>query len=125
MRGIEHMIEHINSSLTFTQLTTILEKIPVGITIIDRKNRMLFYNEHSSKIVDRKPEYIGKNIESCHQKKQSIDKIEKMLADLDKGRIDTAFYEAERNNRRIAVTVFPFKLDDSTSGFIQVIVAKS
>ena len=119
------MIDHINSNLTFEQLTTILNNIPVGITIIDRKNQMLFYNEYSSTIADRKPEYIGKNIESCHQKKQSVLNIKKMLKDLDEGRIDKAYYEAERNDRKIAVTVFPFQLDDSTSGFIQVIVPKS
>ena len=39
----------------------------VAVTIIDAKGTLLHYNQHSAKILDRKPEYIGTDIHSHHK----------------------------------------------------------
>ena len=43
----------------------------VAVTIIDAKGTLLYYNQHSAKILDRKPEYIGTDIHSHHKQAKS------------------------------------------------------
>ncbi|MCP3944851.1 MAG: PAS domain-containing protein [Desulfobacteraceae bacterium] len=64
-----------------------IEQIPIGITIIDLDGHILYYNEYCSQYLDRKPEYIGKDIRSCHQKKESIKRIDNIFDRLKKGEI--------------------------------------
>lgn len=73
------------------QLAMVLEQIPVGITIIDPEGHILYYNEYCSRFVDRKPEFIGKDIRFCHQERESIEKIDRILAELIEGK-RAAFY---------------------------------
>ncbi len=60
------------AALDTSQLAMVLEKVPAGITVIDQEGHILYYNEYCSNFVDRKPEYIGKNIRFCHKKVESI-----------------------------------------------------
>ena len=106
-------------SLGTIQLAMVLDKTPAGITVIDQEGHILYYNEYCSKFVDRKPEYIGKNIRFCHQKPESIEKIEKILSELTKGERNEYYYEAERGGHKLGVTVSPFSVDGKQIGFIQ------
>ena len=108
-----------NTSLNTDQLANILEKIPVGITVIDLEGCMLYYNAFCSRYVDRKPEYIGKDIRICHQKSASIDKIDQFLSELKKGKRMEIYYETERDGYKLGVTVSPFEVDGQQIGYIQ------
>ena len=44
-----------------------MDCLGVAVTIIDTKGTLLYYNQHSAKILDRKPEYIGTDIHSHHK----------------------------------------------------------
>jgi DUF438 domain-containing protein len=101
-----------------SQLAMVLEKVPAGITVIDQEVHILYYNEYCTRFVDRKPEYIGKNIRFCHQQATSIEKIEKNLSDLKEGRINEFYYESERNGKKLGVRVTPFAIDGKDFGFI-------
>ena len=107
------------TALDTNQLAMVLDKVPVGITVIDHDGHILYYNEYCSQFVDRKPEYIGKNIRFCHQKSESIEKIEKILSDLKDGKTNEFYYEAERNGNKLGVRVRPFDIDGKSIGFIQ------
>ena len=106
-------------SLDASQLAKVLEKVPAGITVLDREGRILYYNEYCAQFVDRKPEYIGKNIRFCHKKSESIEKIEKILSALSRGERQEFYYEAMRNENKLGVRVIPFEIDDRQIGFIQ------
>ena len=108
-----------NTVLDAARLARVLESIPVGITIIDRDGHILYYNAYCAKLVDRKPEYIGRDIRFCHQKPESIEKIDKILAELNAGTRTSVYYESERNGKRFGVTVSPFEVDGELIGFIQ------
>ena len=101
------------------ELAQVLEKVPAGITVIDEEGHILYYNEYCSRFVDRKPEYIGKNIRFCHKKTESIEKIDKILSDLKEGKTDQFYYEAVRNGHKLGVRVTPFDIDGKPIGFIQ------
>jgi len=107
------------------RLAVALGKLPVGVTIIDLEGRMLYYNEYSAKVVDRKPEHIGRDIRNCHNQADSIDKIDTILLELKSGKIHEFHYEAERGGVRLRVTVTPFEIEGRLIGFIQSFVVLS
>ncbi|MDJ0780831.1 MAG: PAS domain-containing protein [Desulfosarcinaceae bacterium] len=109
----------VNSALGSDALAKVLEALPVGITVIDREGRILYYNAYCARYVDRKPEYIGRDIRSCHQRRESIAMIDNMLADLDAGRHQEVAYEAERNGIRLSVRMRPFEVGGKRIGYIQ------
>jgi len=113
----ENLLEH-------TELENILDKIPVGVTLTDLEGRILYYNEYSSQIVDRKPEYIGKDIRVCHNQRESIVKIDSILRELKEGSSQEYYYESKRNGKTLEVTVLPYKVNDELIGFIQSFVVK-
>lgn len=96
-----------------------LDKIPVGITIISTDGLILYYNEFCARYVDRKPEYIGKDIRSCHKKSESIQKIDHILEKLKQGEIQEYYYESTRDGNKLSVTVSPFEFNNNPIGFIQ------
>ena len=106
-------------SLSMDQLVQVLDKTPAGITVIDNEGRILYYNEYCAKFVDRKPEYIGKDISFCHQKPESMVKIRKILSELNEGKKKEFYYEAERGENKLGVTVSPFIAGGKQIGFIQ------
>lgn len=105
--------------LSMNQLTKVLDKTPAGITVIDKEGHILYYNEYCARFVDRKPEYIGKNISFCHQKPESMEKIKGILFELNEGKKKEFYYEAERGGNKLGVTVSPFDVDGRQIGFIQ------
>jgi DUF438 domain-containing protein len=116
------MVSKENHTLSTTQLAIVLEKIPVGITVIDLEGHILYYNDYCSKFVDRKPEYIGKDIRFCHNRSESILKIDRILSDITEGKRDFFYYEAERNGKKLGVTVSRYETNGKLIGFIQSFV---
>ena len=108
-----------NVQLDTQQLALVLDKVPAGITVIDQEGYILYFNEYCSRFVDRKPTYIGKNIRFCHKKAESIEKINKILSDLNNGKRQEFYYEAERSANKLGVRVTPFDINGKQIGFIQ------
>ena len=100
------------------------DQLPVGITVLDLECRILYYNATSARYVDRKPEYLGRDLRDCHKKRASVDRIDRMFADLRTGRRESVYYEAERNGRVLAVTVVPYRIGGEIAGFIQSFTLK-
>ena len=111
--------------LAFENLVSLLDIIPVAVTITDKKGKMLFYNDYAAKIADRKPAYLGKDIRDCHALTKSVEKVDQIFEDILSGKKETAYYEAERNGVRIAVTVQAYKPGGECIGFVQSFVVIS
>ena len=47
----------------------LIEHAGMGVTILDREGRVMFYNQWAANRLDRKPEYIGKDVEKQSQKR--------------------------------------------------------
>ena len=100
----------------------ILDSIPLGVTVIDLEGRIQYYNERSSRILDRKPEYLSKDIRICHQKQESIAEIERVLEEFRDGRRQDVHYDAIREGKRIVVTVSPFVVEGRLIGCVQSVL---
>jgi PAS domain S-box-containing protein len=105
-------------------LRSVLDQIPVGITVTDLDGKILYFNEYSTQIVDRKPEYIGMDIRSCHKKPESIIKIDTILSEMKAGKRENYCYESKRKDKVLSVTVSPYKQLGKLIGFIHSIVVK-
>jgi DUF438 domain-containing protein len=101
-----------------------MESIEIAISIIDKKGTLLYYNQHSTKILDRKPEYIGTDIHSHHKNKASNDKVDMMLKDFGEGRREPFHYEAKPYGEVILVTLSPIIKNGEFIGCVQVVIPK-
>lgn len=109
-----------NRATITSEQKSILDALAVAVTITDPAGILLFYNDHAPSILDRKPEYIGRDIRACHKKPESIRKIDSMLTEFRQGRKEPVSYSAERNGARLVVTFSPFYIEDAFAGLIQV-----
>lgn len=106
------------------ELRSVLDQIPVGITVTDIDGIILYYNDFCAQIVDRKPECIGIDIRSCHKKSESIAKIDMILSEIREGKRKNYCYESKRKDKILFVTISPYKCSGKLIGFIQSIVVK-
>ncbi len=97
----------------------------VAVTIIDTKGTLLYYNQHSAKILDRKPEYIGTDIHSHHKKTDSSKKVDLMLKEFEEGRNDPFHYQAKPYGKIIFVTLSPIIENGEFVGCVQTVRPKN
>jgi DUF438 domain-containing protein len=101
-----------------------MESLGIGVTIIDTKGTLLYYNKQAAKILDRKPEYIGEDVYSHHTKATSSQKLESMIQDFQRGRTEPFHYEAKPYGKTILVTLSPIFEKDGFIGCSQSVQLK-
>jgi DUF438 domain-containing protein len=101
-----------------------MECMGAAVTIIDTEGTLLYYNMQAAKILDRKPEYIGRNIHSHHKKAASNRKFDLMLQDFQKGRTESFHYQAKPYGKIILVTLSPILENGKFIGCIQSVLLK-
>lgn len=101
-----------------------IDSMGVAITIIDSKGTMLYYNKHAAKILDRKPEYIGKDIHLHHSMAATNEKFDRMLQEFQAGRTDAFHYKAKPYGKVIHVTLTPIRKDGVLLGYVQAVQLK-
>jgi PAS domain S-box-containing protein len=106
------------------ELRSVLDQIPVGITVTDLEGKIRYYNKYSAQIVDRKPEYIGMDIRSCHKKPESIIKIDTILSEIKDGKRENYCYESKRKDKVLSITISSYKQLGKLIGFIHSIVVE-
>ena len=96
-----------------------IDHMGAAITIIDAQGKMVYYNYYAEMILDRKPEYIGNEIYSHHQKAASSQKVTEMMQSFQTGRTDPFYYEASPYGKPILVTLSPIFQDGKFIGCTQ------
>ncbi len=114
----------IKNRFSQSDLADLLETIPAAITVVDLQGTVLYYNAYASSILDRKPEHLGQDIRQCHQKSESIEKIDKMLAEFKNGSRTVASYDAHRYGNDLSVVFTPLEKEGRLSGLIQTVTVK-
>ncbi len=73
-------------------LHAVLETIPVEFSVIDKNEKVLAWNRHSTRIFKRPEAVVGRDVRNCHPKK-SLDKVEHILQEMKAGKRQKArFY---------------------------------
>ena len=101
-----------------------MECMGVAVTIIDTEGTLLYYNKQATKILDRKPEYIGKDVHSHHKKTVSNKKLDLMLQDFLKGRTEPFYFDAKPYGKVILVILSPILENGKIIGCIQSVLLK-
>ena len=101
-----------------------MENLDVAVTIIDTKATLLYYNKQATKILDRKPEYIGKDVYSHHKKVTSSKKLKSMIQNFQKGRTEPFHYEAKPYGETILVALSPIFENGKFIGCVQSVQLK-
>ncbi|MGZ3604426.1 MAG: PAS domain-containing protein [Thermodesulfobacteriota bacterium] len=101
-----------------------MECMGVAVTLIDTKGTLVYYNKQAAKILDRKPEYIGKDVHSHHKKAASNRKLDLVLQDFQKGRTEPFYYEVKPYGKIILVILSPILENGKFIGCIQSVLLK-
>jgi DUF438 domain-containing protein len=73
-------------------LQAVLETVPLEFSVIDKNEKVLAWNKHSSRIFKRPEAVVGRDVRNCHPKK-SLGKVEQILQEMKAGKRDKArFY---------------------------------
>jgi PAS domain S-box-containing protein len=73
-------------------LQAVLETIPFEFSVIDKNEKVLAWNKHSTRIFKRPEAVVGRDVRNCHPKK-SLGKVEQILQEMKAGKRDKArFY---------------------------------
>jgi len=100
-----------------------LDCLDLAVSIIDADGTLIYYNRHSAKILNRKSEYIGKDIHAHHQKPAN-EKLDRMLRDFRNGRMEPFHYEARPYGKAISVTLSPLLKGGELLGCVQTVRLK-
>ena len=102
-----------------------LDCLGVAVTIIYMDGIILYYNNHASEVLDRKPEYIGEKKYSHHFRSSSNKKLSSMLHAFQNGRTEPFRYQqATPYGKTILVTLTPLLKDGQCLGCVQSVVLK-
>ncbi|MEW5910936.1 MAG: PAS domain-containing protein [Thermodesulfobacteriota bacterium] len=101
----------------------ILDGARAAITVFDLEGRLLYYNHHAPQIVDRKPEYIGRDIRSCHSQPRSVERFTAILESYQAGKGQEFYYTATRNGRKLSVKVAPLIQEGRVVGGVHTVMA--
>ena len=109
----------------FAQLLPhILDQIPVAVTVIDLEGTIRYFNAYAPQLLDRKPEYIGRDVRACHMKPESNARIDEMIAAFKGGRRDRFTWEVTRNRRRLVLALSPLEVEGRLVGCIHSVIVK-
>lgn len=73
-------------------LQAVLETIPLEFSVIDKNEKVLAWNKHSTRIFKRPEAVVGRDVRNCHPKK-SLGKVEQILQEMKAGKRQKArFY---------------------------------
>ena len=70
-------------------LDAILETIPVEFSVLDKNDKVLGWNKHTTRIFKRPEAVVGRDVRNCHPKK-SLEKVEQILKEMKQGKRDKA-----------------------------------
>jgi PAS domain S-box-containing protein len=105
-------------TLSTETLEAIFDALPVDITFVDGSDTVRYYSRHDDRIFRRTPAIIGRKVQNCHPK-QSIDKVNEVVADLKSGKRKVADFWIDLKGRKVYIRYFPVK--DKAGKYIGVV----
>lgn len=108
-------------TLEETLIEGLMEALPMEITVIDREDRIVAWNEREPRLFERKEEILGMDVRTCHSE-QSNRMIDRMLSEM-KGGSDDSFrfwydHEIEGETRTEKILIEYIALRDLEGNYI-------
>jgi sensor histidine kinase regulating citrate/malate metabolism len=124
MKGDGQMHEQETKIQLAEMIILAMDCMEAGVTIFDPQGTLLYYNNYSTKVLDRKPEYIGTDIHRHHKNPSTNEKFDLMLQNFSAGRTEPFHYEAKPYGQIILVTLLPIRKDGQFVGCVHCVRLK-
>lgn len=102
-------------------LQTILETIPIEFSVIDKNDKVLAWNKHTTRIFKRPEAVVGLDVRNCHPKK-SLGRVEKILQEMKAGKRDKAQFWIDLplgpNEKKEKVLIEYYALRDTNRSYL-------
>ncbi|MHB1453134.1 MAG: PAS domain-containing protein [Saccharofermentanales bacterium] len=98
-------------TLSFEQLTCIMDNLPVDISFVDENNILQYFNNPKERIFPRSPASIGRNVRNCHPPK-SYDAVERIIESFRNGTKDDASFWINLRDRLIMIQYYALRDPD-------------
>lgn len=104
---------------------SVLEHAGVGVTLVDREARVVYYNRWAAEHLDRLPAYVGDDVRNRHRRSITNPRFNAMLRLFEEGRTEPVRYVARPYGKTtILVTVSPVFVAGDLVGFSQIVLLK-
>ena len=100
-------------------LMALLETLPVEFSITDADDKVVAWNRHETRLFRRSQNVLGRDVRACHPK-QSLEKVERILAEMKAGTRESAEFwiDLNVNEKPEKVLIQYFALRDQSGKFI-------
>jgi PAS domain S-box-containing protein len=71
------------------ELDAVLETIPIEFSVLDKNDKVLAWNKHSTRIFKRPEAAIGRDVRKCHPQK-SLVKVDQIISEMKSGKREKA-----------------------------------
>lgn len=99
----------------------LLETIPLEFSVIDKNEKVLAWNKHTTRIFKRPDAVVGRDVRNCHPKK-SLAKVEQILQEMKAGKRDNARFYIDLplgpNNQKEKVLIEYYALRDEKGAYL-------
>ena len=99
--------------VSFKQLETLLNHLPVDITFIDENDVVRYFSHGKERIFARTKAVIGRTVQNCHPP-QSVHTVEKLLQDFKSGEKDAEDFWIQMKDKFIYIRYFAVRDEKGT-----------
>ncbi len=92
-----------SGDVSLNQLELIFGSLPVDITMIDEKDRVVFFSESENRIFPRSPAIIGRDVQNCHPP-ESLHIVNEIISAFKEGTKEKAEFWFKHKERLIFTT---------------------
>jgi len=97
--------------LSYRQLTSLLNTLPMDLTFVDADDRVSYFSEGNDRVFERNRAIIGRRVEDCHPPK-SVHIVEQVVGDLRSGQRDVAEFWIQMGERFVHIRYFAVRDDE-------------
>jgi DUF438 domain-containing protein len=95
-----------NIPSTKITLEEVLDQMPLSIQFVDHDGFLRYLNKTAAARPAKGKREIGVNIQNCHARPESLEKIGRILEDFRSGREEPHYYINREGNKSIMVPIF-------------------
>jgi len=103
------------------ELEAILETLPIEFSVLDKNDKVLAWNKHSTRIFKRPEGALGRDVRKCHPQ-QSLSKVEQIISEMKQGKREKAQFYIDlpigKNKEKNKVLIQYFALRDKNGEYI-------
>ena len=108
---IEGKVKMGTGTLSFVQLESMLNALPVDLTFVDSKDEVAFFNRAKDRFFPRSVAVIGRNVRNCHPP-ESVHVVEKIIENFRQNKKDQENFWIQMKGKYILIQYFAVRSEE-------------